>query len=655
MTKNITLLLLLLSAAVFGQKSYTKADNLFEQMRYVEAAASYEKAFDRGDNSMELLQKAGDSYYFNTNMEQANKWYDLLVSQYLKETNPEYLFRFAHSLEGIGDYSAAKKWMKAFAKASKKEDERIKDYAQQEQTLADVLAIPAQYELKNLSINTEYSDFGPAYYGTKLIYSSAIDTSYYVKRRYHWNDQPFLDFYVGQINATETEVKREKEFSEVINTRYHEATIAFTESGNRIYFTRNNYDGDLRRDGAGVSHLKLYTAVRSDSTSKDDDWTNIQELPFNSDDYSTGHPTVSVDGTKLYFVSDMPGTIGATDIFVVDILGENTYSTPQNLGPTINTSGREMFPFITEDKLYLASDGHLGMGGLDVFESDFSSGTFTEPSNLGKPLNSKLDDFGFITNVSGEQGFVCSNREGGKGDDDIYAIQRITPIAAIAALDTCIQLGKGYVTNVRTQERIADAIVALYSKDGTRLTETTSKANGDYILNYDLKCNERYEIRVEKAGYSPNNKVFVTSEISAETVVPLQLETLSELIVEEDGLLKIKIGIIFFDLDKDYIRPDAAVELNKIVTLMSQQPKMKIRIESHTDARSDDGYNLDLSQRRAISTRDYLIRQGINTNRIIDAKGFGESQLLNNCTNGVTCDEAQHQLNRRSEFIIENI
>lgn len=652
MTKNITILLLLFSVSLFAQKTYKNADKLFEQMRYVEAAAVYEKAIDRGDNSMVLLQKAGDSYYFNTNMEEAYKWYDLLVSQYRDEVDAEYLFRFAHSLQGIGDYKAAKKWMKAFAKASTKNDKRIDDYAQKEHTLADVLAIPAQFELKNLSINTAYSDFGPAYYGNKLVYSSAVDTSYYIKRRYHWNDQPFLDFYIGQINAAENEVKREKIFSKVINTKYHEATIAFTNDGNRIYFTRNNYDGDLKRGEDGISHLKLYTAVRNDSLDRKDDWSDVRELPFNSKDYSTGHPTLSEDGSKLYFVSDMPGTIGATDIFVVDILGDNTYSTPRNLGPKVNTSGREMFPFIAKRVMYFASDGHLGVGGLDVFESNMDNDLFSDPRNLGKPLNSKLDDFGFIINEEGEQGFVCSNREGGVGDDDIYAIQRIAPEDV---LNDCKQLVKGYVINARTQERIADATVSLYGENGVKLSETVSKRNGDYVFNFDLDCAEQYDIKVNKLGYTPNSKNIVTSSISSETVVPLDLETLSELIVEDGGLLKIKVGIIFFDLNKDYIRPDAAMELNKIVTLMSQQPSIEIRIESHTDARADDNYNMELSQRRAISTKNYLIRQGIAKGRILSAQGFGETQLLNDCSNGVQCDEVQHQINRRSEFIIEKM
>ena len=652
MKKNISILLLLLSVSAFAQKSYEKADKFFNQMRYVEAAKAYEKGIDRGDNSMEVLQKAGDAYYFNTDMEQANKWYDLLISRYRGEVHPEYLFRFAHTLRGIGNYKSANKWMKAFAKASNKEDKRIDDYAQKEQTLADVMAIPPTFELANLDINTIYSDFGPTYYGSKLIYSSAIDTSYYVKRRYHWNKQPFLNFYEGQINATETNVKRERPFSESLNTKYHEATLTFTKDHKRVYFTRNNYNGDLKRDDEGVNHLKLYTAVRNDSISSD--WSDIQELPFNSDEYSVGHPTLSADNKKLYFVSDMPGSIGATDIFVVDVLDDNRYSTPKNVGPTINTSGREMFPFITEDKLYFASDGHLGIGGLDVFESDVLETSFSEPRNLGLPLNSNLDDFGFIINEANEQGFVCSNREGGVGDDDIYAFRRTIPenITEASIADNCKQVVKGYVSNTRTKERIADVTVGLYSEEGIKLTETKSRLNGDYQFNYELLCSERYEIRIEKLGYNLNNKLFVTSSISEETIIPLELETVDELIVEDNGVLKIKVGIIFFDTNKSYIRPDAAIELNKIVALMFQQPDLHIRIESHTDSRAKDSYNLALSQRRADSTKDYLIRQGVLSSRIVEARGYGETQLINNCENGVSCEEIEHQLNRRSEFVI---
>lgn len=650
MKKNLTLFILFLSVSVLAQNSYKNADKLFDQMRYVEAASAYKRALEKGDKSMQLLQKAGDSYYFNTNMVEANKWYDILMSEYLDAVDPEYIFKYAHSLQGIEDFKNAKKWMKIFAKTSDKNDARTDDYAQKKQTLTDVLSLPEKFELQNVDINTKYSDFGPAYYKSKLVYSSSVDTSYFIKRRYHWNKQPYLNFYIGSMSATQMEVTGNSEFSKSLNTRFHEATLVFSENDNRVYFTRNNYDGDLQRDGQGVSNLKLYTAVIGDSLdNKKEDWSNIQELPFNSDDYSVGHPALSEDGQKLYFVSDMPGSIGATDIFVVDILGNNTYSTPKNLGPVINTAGREMFPFVRENQLYLASDGHLGLGGLDVFVSNFIDNSFSEPRNLGSPLNSKLDDFGFIINKEDENGFVCSNREGGKGDDDIYAFQRIE---ASDVISDCQQAIKGYVSNSRTGERVADATVVLYDEAGKKITQVQSRSNGDYLFTASLNCEKNYRVQVEKTGYLPNEKGFQTSAVSSEMIVPLDIETIDELIVEDQGLLKIKVGVIYFDLDKDFIRPDAAVELNKIVTLMGQQPSIKIRIESHTDSRSDDAYNLELSDRRAKQTKLYLVKQGISEDRIVKAEGFGERQLMNDCTNNRTCEEAQHQINRRSEFII---
>jgi len=642
---------MLMSVLSFGQSTYKKADRLFEKMWYVEAAEEYEKKIDLGDRSIEVLQKAGDAYYFNTDMEGANKWYDILISEHLDEVDPEYIFRFVHSLEGMGKHKLAKKWMKEFSKRVSKDDPRSEKYSQNSITIEDILKIEPQFTLKNLSINTKNSDFGPMYFNNKLVYASAIDTSYYHKRTYNWNEQPFLDFQLGRITATDEDVEYLTNFSKKINTKYHEATLAFSPDEKTVYFTRNNYNGKLKRDQKGVNHLSLYRAKISDTINGKSNWKQIEALPFNSPDYSVGHPTVSEDGKQLYFVSDMPGSIGGTDIFVVDILENNTYSEPRNLGTKVNTHGREMFPYITDEKLYFASDGHLGLGGLDVFESEINTG-FETPVNLGAPLNSTLDDFAFITDEENNIGFVCSNRPGGKGDDDIYSFKRFTPKEAVMADKDCEQLVKGYVLNNKTGERISDASVTLFSKTGEKLVETLSKPNGDYAFNYDLDCDQRYEIKVTKLGYNNNDKLFVTSAITKETIVPLEMETVNELIVEDMGLLKIKIGIIYFDLDKYSIRNDSAIELNKIVLLMNQYPNMVINVESHTDSRSPDDYNLQLSNNRAQLTKEYIVSQGIASERILSAIGYGETRLVNNCSNGVKCSESQHQLNRRSEFII---
>ncbi|MBP2833995.1 OmpA family protein [Aquimarina sp. U1-2] len=644
MKNIITLSLLLLSAFGYTQKEYKRADSYFEKMWYVEAAREYEAAIEEGDNSKEVLQKVGDAYYFNTNMEEAHRWYDILISEYSEDVDAEYLLKYAHALQGIGDHRSAKKWMKIFSKKANSNDPRSQKFSQNSLTVEDVLNLEPQFTLKNLKINTELSDFGPMYYKDDLVYSSAVDTSNYHTRVYHWNEQPYLNLLLGKINESQTEVTFIQEFSKALNTKYHEATLAFSPDQKTVYFTRNNYNGKLIRDEEGINHLKLYMAEAVEDSYGNVSWTNIKELPFNSDDYSVGHPTVSEDGTKLYFISDMPGSIGSTDIFVVDILEGQKFSKPRNLGPVVNTYGREMFPYITDKALYFASDGHLGLGGLDVFESKLAE-TFSIPVNLGSPLNSNLDDFGYIVEEDTNKGFVCSNRKSGKGDDDIYSFER-TPI------EVCNQKIKGVITDATSQEPISQVEVKLVSSNDEVLEVTRSADNGQFTFNYSINCDTSYRLITEKIGYKPKTVPFTSNAYSGETDVPVALSTVNKLIVEENGILKIKIGIIYFDLDKSYIRNDAASELNKVVLLMKEYPKMVIKVESHTDARGDDAYNLKLSDRRAKSTRDYLITEGIEPFRIESAIGYGESQLINECNNNAECSETKHQFNRRSEFII---
>ncbi|MNS85457.1 Outer membrane lipoprotein Omp16 precursor [compost metagenome] len=335
----------------------------------------------------------------------------------------------------------------------------------------------------------------------------------------------------------------------------------------------------------------------------------------------------------------MPGTIGSTDIFVVDILGNNQFSEPKNLGEKINTTGREMFPYITDQALYFSSDGFLGLGGLDVFESRLNDGAFDTPANLGAPLNSNRDDFGYIVNEATNKGFVCSNRKTGKGDDDIYSFER-----------SCNQAISGYVFDAISNNRIGGAMVILKNASGIKVAETVSQLDGKYDFNNNVNCNTPYTIEVSKENYNNNTKAIVTANSSGKTEALVGLDP--ALIVRENGLLKIKIGIIYFDLDKSDIRYDAAIELNKVVLLMYQYNTVVIKIESHTDSRANDQYNLELSDKRAKATRDYLISQGVAPERIESAIGYGETQLLNNCSNGVPCTDAQHQVNRRSEFII---
>ncbi len=646
MRNIITTILLITFTKSYTQRQYKRADNLFERMEYIEAAAAYEDIIQKGDRSADILKKAGDAHYFNTNMESAHRWYDVLMSEYPDQVEAEYIFRYAHSLQGVGDNRSAKRWMKKFSKKADDNDLRSKEYAQDNISLDDILDLEPQFVLRNLSINTKFSDFGPMFYRNQLVYSSASDSSYYNTRNYHWNQQPFLNLLVGTPNASKTDVMFEGEFSKEINTKYHEATVSFSSDGRKVYFTRNNYNGSLGRDKDGINHLKLYSAdiLKEDGETE---WGNIQELPFNSDEFSVGHPAVSPDDKKLYFVSDMPGSIGETDIFVVDILGDNQYSQPKNLGNEINTYGREMFPYITEKALYFASDGHLGLGGLDVFESKYTY-VFDTPVNLGAPLNSNFDDFGLIIDEKSNKGFVCSNRKSGKGDDDIYSFERFP-------IEKCIQNLNGNVRSAKTGDPISEGVVSLYSEKGDKLEEVETNSNGDYVFTSEPECGKTYKIEAGKSGFKTKKESVSISKNAGETSVPITLESINELIVEEKGVLKIKIGIVYFDLGKYKIRNDAAIELDKIVFLMQEYPNMVIKIESHTDSRALDNYNLKLSDNRAKATRDYIISKGIDSKRIESAVGYGETRLINECKNKMPCSETRHQQNRRSEFIIVQI
>lgn len=642
MKRTIIILVLLVMQLVYSQTKNRTADALFDKMYYIEAAKSYEMSIKNGDVSKEILQRVGDAYYFNTQMENASKWYGKLLADYSNEVSSEYYFRYAQSLQGIQNYELAKKWMKSFSEKQKASDSRGENFSLKTVTLEDIKAIKPQFILENLDINSAYSDFGPMFYKGDLVYSTTVDSSYLKTAKYGWNDQPFLNLQLGKISPTQTDVTFKERFGKEITTQYHEACVAFSPDEKTIYFTRNNYNGKLKRDAKGINNLKMYSAKAVENGNGTVKWENVKELPFNSDNYSVGQPSVSKDGKKLYFISDMPGTIGSTDVFVVDILGEDQYSNPKNLGEKVNTSGREMFPFITDKALYFSSDGFLGLGGLDVFESRLNNEIFNTPVNLGAPLNSNLDDFGYIVNEETNKGFVCSNRKTGKGDDDIYSFER-----------SCTQSIKGYVFDAISNAKIAGAIVTLKNKENQKIDETVSKIDGSYEFDGNIACSTSYTIEAAKDNFATNTKAITTAESSGVIQVPIDLDP--ALIERKDGLLKIKIGIIFFDLDKSNIRYDAAIELNKVVLLMSQYPTIIIKIESHTDSRANDQYNLELSDRRAKSTRDYIISQGIAPDRIESAIGYGETQLINNCSNGVSCTEAQHQINRRSEFIINNM
>jgi outer membrane protein OmpA-like peptidoglycan-associated protein len=427
-----------------------------------------------------------------------------------------------------------------------------------------------------------------------------------------------------------------------VHTRLHESTSVVTKDGTTMYFTRNNFfDGRRKKDEEGIIRLKIYSAEYVDG-----EWTNIVELPFNSDSYSVAHPMLSPDEKKLYFVSDMTGSLGASDIFVTEIIGDGTYGPIQNLGSNVNTIGRETFPYITEEGvLYFSSDGHQGLGGLDVFATKITYNDYSQPVvNVGRPVNSPKDDFSFIYRANDKTGYFASNREGGMGGDDIYEFVETEPLT----LD-CIQEVTGTVRDRISNEVLAGATVKIIDEENNEISSTITDSDGNYILMLD--CSKGNFVRASRDGYVPAEEYLPISD-GKPRIVDFYLER--DLVTGGfgDDLAKLlQLSTIYFDLNKYDIRPDAEIEIQKVIVAMEKYPSLKIKVNSHTDSRGVDAYNLWLSQKRAESTVNYMISKGIAPDRL-EGEGFGETRLVNDCINGIPCSEEQHQLNRRSEFII---
>ncbi len=629
-----------------NSKLIKKANEYFDKLWYAEAAELYEQALknNKENYTSKILERAGDSHYYNTNMERAHYWYTILYNDYKDELSVNNIFKYAHALKGTGKYSRAKRLMRIYNRKKKKEESSFnfltEKTTQQEIVLDKILTKERNVELKNLTINTEYSDFSPMFYNdNEIVFASAKDSSFFSTRKYKWNNQPYLDLYVAKINEEYDDIENTIKFSKNVNTKYHEASVTFSPDNSTMYFTRNNYGKKLKRDKNGINHLKLYMSKKINGK-----WTKAIELPFNSDNYSTGHPALSPDGKKLYFVSDMPGSIGQSDIFVVDVLEDGLFSSPKNLGPEINTEQKEMFPFINEKKLYFSSNGRIGLGGLDVYETAYDDNGFKEVVNVGQPINSNKDDFSYIINEKTQKGYFASNRAGGKGDDDIYSFKNLI---VEEVKENAIA---GVVTELITGNIMPKAIVTLFDENNIKLKEVMTDTNGNFVFN-DLDSNTKYIIKTNKDTYFSEESSTTTKDNELVNI-DIYMKKLKNMIVLEDSIKKLKTEMIFFDFDKSYVRKDAALELDKLVEVMTEYPTMTIKIESHTDVRGNNAYNKYLSDKRAKSTRDYIVSKGIDAKRIISAIGYGEEKLINECSNGVHCTREKHQMNRRSEFII---
>jgi outer membrane protein OmpA-like peptidoglycan-associated protein/tetratricopeptide (TPR) repeat protein len=633
----------LLTTAAFAQEKMPagerKADKQYEKYAYIDATKTYERVVAKGYKSAEMFMKLGNAYYFNAELEKANKWYDELFAMGV-DVDPEYYYRYAQTLKSVKNYAKADQMMAKFAEKSG-DDVRGKLYKSKQDYMEEIKANSGRYKIEDAGINSKYSDYGSAFLGNKVVFASSRDTGNFSQKKHKWTNQYFTNMYSAE-NSAEGALGAPIKFAKNLNSKFHEDSPVFTKDGKTMYFTRNNFNkGKKGKDANRTTLLKIYKSTLLEG----DKWSEATELPFNNNNYSVAHPTLSADEKTMYFASDMEGTRGQSDLWKVSINGD-TYGTPVNLGPTINTEGKETFPTMTdENELYFATDGHPGLGGLDIFMAKLKEdGTFAAPINVGEPANSPKDDFAYLIDTKTRRGFLSSNRDGGQGYDDIYKFLETRKLI-------CEQTLSGIVTDLETGEILPNTKVTLFDDKFNKLKEVISDDKGFYDMGV-VECGKPYYVRAERELYETKEQKITISKTTGKTDLPIQLEKKVKPVTVGDDLAKaFGIKIIYFDLDKWNIRPDAALELEKILDVMKQYPNMKIDVRSHTDCRASHKYNEKLSDRRAKSTVAWLIQNGVSADRLT-GKGYGETRLVNKCADGVECTEEEHQANRRSEFII---
>ena len=507
-------------------------------------------------------------------------------------------------------------------------DSRAVEFMKNPKYVPQIMDALAMYEVVNLKdLNSEYSEFGGIVIGKDFYFSSARNTN---RKKYHWDDQPFLDVYKARLIGNT--IKNAELLGGDVNTKYHEGNLAITADGKRMYFDRNDYfEGKYVKNEDGVNQINIYYSEKVDGN-----WRGVFSVPFNSSEYSTGHPALSPDGNTLYFVSNKPGGKGDSDIYKVSVNAEGAFGTPERLGDNINTEGKEVFPYIdSSGTLYFSSNGHLGLGGLDGFYAEANGGNgFNDPINLGKGANSVDDDFAFIYEPNTKTGFMSSNRKGGQGSDDIYVLNAAEVPCAVRINVT--------VFDEYSKAPISGARVDLYDTSENRLSSKTSDANGN--VSFKAACDVEHIVQAVVTNYESNaTAVEAANDTKVKTAINLRP---IEAIIQGDNIV---LNAIYFDFDRANVTPKAAFELDKLVAIMKKYPSLIVKAESHTDNKGKDGYNMILSEKRAQATVQYIISKGISDARI-SGQGMGKSKPVNACGDG--CSDAERQMNRRSEFVI---
>lgn len=599
-----------------------KADLYFKSLSYVKAIKYYKKAFKKDPGNIDIVRNLAESYRFIKNYDEAQIWYAELVE--FPDADANDIYYYSQILKTNRNYEEALIWIEKYFRLT--DSEWAKSHMQNRDYYIELSENLQGHQIFNLATNSEEADFGPCYYKDYILFASSRKSEEKNDFVYPWDEKPYLELFESEIKEN-GELFNTQVLTTNVKSKYHEGPATYSPVNDIIYFTRNSWITTV--DTLPENNLKIFSAYVEDG-----EWVDVKSLTFNSDVYSCGHPTVTPDGNRLYFVSDSPDGFGGTDIYYSDNVGDE-WTEPINLGYKVNTKGNEMFPFIHENgTIYFASEGHLGLGGLDVFMAYKDTLGEYIVENVGAPINSSMDDFGYIIDKDEMKGYFSSNRSGGQGDDDIYRFKKAN------------QKVIGTVRDIASGVELEGAEMNLTDNEDKPINNYTTTIDGTF--EFKIASKKDYKLIVEKEGYVKSE--FEIQAAKSFTSEPVEIDVF--LITDELSFTlnePIRLNDIYYDLNSYTLRPTSFNELDKLVDLLRDNPEIIIEICSHTDSRANDVYNYWLSQHRAISVADYVISQGIDKTRI-QGKGYGETQILNQCINGVQCSEIDHQENRRTEF-----
>lgn len=674
------------------------ADKYFDQLDYVRAVEIYEDISSDKGKDYHSLKRTAECYRFMNDIVKAELWYKSVIE--FGTNIPKDYYNYSQLLKSNGKYELSDVNMKLFyQKAGKGTFTSVPNFY--EKLKQDSI----YFMVNSVDCNSSKSDMAPVIYNNELIFVSNRSVRGLKEVKVGWDNTGFLEIYNSGLR--DSIVKPMPFFGEDLTKNSHDGPIYFDTINNKIYITRNNLSDKIEN-----KNLKLFVFENSESK-----WNEVEEFIYNSDEYSVGHSTLTPDGRTMYFTSNMPGGFGETDIWKTNLengewgtpvnLGKNVNTFDKEMFPSISPNG----------DLYFASKGHNGFGGLDIFVAYKDGDEFMTPVNMGYPINTRFDDFSFTIMEGNKLGYFSSNRVGGKGSDDVYKVEilkqiekpvekedfitetvdvnneELTPEKNSGEIinNEMIKLGDDVVEHMDTESNNDASTDVITTDESNREVDDVTRGSDvsqitesiEKVAEYSLKGNlfdnvsnsqligavvvlknkttgKTIEKIVDEGGFnfvliggvdysvSFNNTSYVSKTIDFSTNTETNLITLNESLSRNS----IQLNNIYYDFESYKLTSSAKMELNNLVAILIQYPKMKIKLNSHTDSKGKDGYNEELSEKRAKEAMSYLVTRGISRDRL-SYEGYGESQLINKCSNGEDCSDEDHQENRRIEFVLE--